>query len=56
MNQLYNPDIMNGLWAFFAMQVARVHTNLYPYDTCPRHVRGPRKPDMAEQESIDWGR
>jgi hypothetical protein len=46
----YDPTIMDGLFTFFAVQLARIHNQLYPEGTNPMHVRGPRKPDMQEQE------
>jgi hypothetical protein len=39
-----------SIWTFFALQLARIHADLYPSYTNPIHVKGPRKPDMQEQE------
>ena len=45
-NVMSNP-ILADLLVFFAMQIARIHANLNPQTT---HSRGPRKPDLADQE------
>jgi hypothetical protein len=42
---------IQSFFTFLALQLARIHTQLYPESTYPKHMRGPRKPDMAEQES-----
>lgn len=46
-----NRAEMQSLFTFMAVQLARIHTQLYPDTTCPKHVRGPRKPDMQQQEN-----
>lgn len=42
---------MQSLWTFFALQLARIHAELYPEATHPKHVQGPRRPDMQDQEA-----
>jgi hypothetical protein len=51
MNQsAYDPSHLEGLFKFFALQLARIHSQLYPEAIYPKHVSGPRRPDMQEQE------
>jgi hypothetical protein len=45
-----NDNPLISFHTFCALQLARIHRNLYPEHTNPVHVRGPRKPDMQEQE------
>ena len=47
-----NSPHIQSIWTFYALQLARIHTQLYPHYTNPVHVRGPRRPDMAEQEQL----
>jgi len=49
MTQELRPEIQS-FFTFLALQIARIHSTLYPESTFPRHVSGPRRPDMAEQE------
>jgi hypothetical protein len=46
----YNPSHLEGFFTFCALQIARIHSQLYPEALNPRHVRGPRRPDLQETE------
>lgn len=44
------PDSPQPIFAFFAIQIARIKAKLIPQ---PIHSSGPRRPDLADQEDKD---
>ena len=40
-----------SLFSFFALQLARIHSQLYPWSMNPPHVSGPKRPNMQEIEA-----
>lgn len=40
-----------SLFTFMALQLARIQGYLFPEGSYPRHISGPRRPDMTEQEA-----
>jgi len=49
MSDNHTPQL-ESFYVYCALQLARIHRELYPEYTNPIHVQGPKRPDMASQE------